>query len=86
MTLFRRTVQAEITASPARGALQFQYKHFAFYIDNIIGRIELQKEAYGKEENIPPQLFKVYDEQKQALETLKEKYGSVVSVEQIIEG
>jgi phosphoenolpyruvate carboxykinase (GTP) len=60
-------------------------KHFALYIDNIIGRIDLQKEAYGKEENLPATLFEVYDEQKKALEALKAKYGAIVSVEQLIE-
>jgi len=60
-------------------------KHFALYIDNILGRIELQKEAYGKEENLPAKLFEVYDEQKTALEALKAKYGAVVSVAQLIE-
>jgi phosphoenolpyruvate carboxykinase (GTP) len=60
-------------------------KHFALYIDNIIGRINLQEEAYKKEENIPPQLFEVYETQRKELEVLKEKYGSIVSVEQLSE-
>ena len=28
-------------------------KQFAFYIDNIVSRIDLQEEEYRKEENIP---------------------------------
>jgi phosphoenolpyruvate carboxykinase (GTP) len=60
-------------------------KQFAFYVDNIIGRIDLQEEAYKKEENVPPKLFEVYEEQRAGLEALKAKYGSIVSVEQIIE-
>lgn len=60
-------------------------RHFALYIDNIIGRIDLQKEAYSQAENIPPKLFEVYEEQRKALEALKEKYGSIVSAEQLIE-
>ena len=60
-------------------------KHFALYIDNIIGRIDLQKEAYNKEENIPAVLFEVYEEQRKELEALKAKYGAIVSVEQLIE-
>ena len=60
-------------------------KQFSFYIDNIINRIELQSEAYGKEENLPPQLFKIYEEEKEGLLKLKEKYGSIVSPEQLIE-
>ncbi len=54
---------------------------FALYIDNIIKRIDLQTEAYGKEENIPTRLFEVYQRQKAALLDLKEKYGSVVSID-----
>jgi phosphoenolpyruvate carboxykinase (GTP) len=60
-------------------------QQFALYIDNILGRIDLQEEAYKKEENIPPKLFEVYEEQRKGLEALKEKYGSVISVEQLIE-
>ncbi len=59
---------------------------FAFYIDNIIGRIDLQQAAYKKEENVPAQLYEVYQEQREGLEALKAKYGPVVSVEQIIAG
>ena len=60
-------------------------KHFALYVDRILGRIALQEEAYSKEENLPPKLFDVYREQKIALEALKEQYGSIVSVEQMEE-
>jgi phosphoenolpyruvate carboxykinase (GTP) len=59
-------------------------EQFAFYIDNILGRIDLQEEAYRKEENVPARLFEVYEEQRAALEGLKAKYGPIVSVEQII--
>ena len=54
-------------------------------VDNIVKRIDLQTEAYGKEENLPKQLFEVYEEQKAALLALKKKYGAVVKVEQLIE-
>jgi phosphoenolpyruvate carboxykinase (GTP) len=60
-------------------------KQFAFYVDNIIGRIDLQEEAYRKEENVPPRLFEVYEEQLADLEALKARYGSIVSAEQLIE-
>ena len=60
-------------------------KQFAFYIDNIIGRIDLQEEAYRREENVPAKLFEVYEEQRAGLEALKAKYGPIVSVEQVIE-
>jgi phosphoenolpyruvate carboxykinase (GTP) len=58
-------------------------KQFALYIDNILGRIDLQKEAYKKAENVPPKLFEIYEKQRKGLEALKSKYGSVVSVENL---
>jgi len=58
-------------------------RQFALYVDNILARIELQEEAYRKEENIPAKLFEVYAEQRKGLEALKAKYGPIVSVEQI---
>ncbi|MBN2420539.1 MAG: phosphoenolpyruvate carboxykinase (GTP) [Deltaproteobacteria bacterium] len=61
-------------------------KHFAFYIDNIVSRIDLQEEEYRKEEDIPQKLFDIYAEQKKGLLALKEKYGAVVSVEELIQG
>ncbi|MDY0092749.1 MAG: phosphoenolpyruvate carboxykinase (GTP) [Candidatus Vecturithrix sp.] len=60
-------------------------KQFALYIDNIIRRIDLQEEAYKKEHNVPKKLFEVYEEERSGLEALKAKYGSIVSVEQLIE-
>ena len=56
---------------------------FALYVDNIINRIDLQTEAYSKEENIPTQLFDVYRQQKQLLLDLKDKHGSIVSVDKL---
>ncbi len=53
-------------------------KQFSLYIDNIIARIDLQAEAYGKEEKIPAKLFEILDQQKQGLMGLKEKFGSIV--------
>ena len=60
-------------------------KQFAFYVDNILARIDLQEKAYKKEENIPLRLFEVYAEQREGLEALKAKYGSIVSVDQLLE-
>ena len=60
-------------------------KQFSLYIDNIVARIDLQSEAYGKEENLPGKLFEVYKEQKEGLLALKGKYGAVVTPEQLIE-
>jgi phosphoenolpyruvate carboxykinase (GTP) len=56
---------------------------FSLYIDNMVKRLDLQTEAYGKEENLPVQLFKVYEKQKKELLALKEKFGSVVHVEKL---
>ncbi|MFH1729221.1 MAG: phosphoenolpyruvate carboxykinase (GTP) [Pseudomonadota bacterium] len=60
-------------------------KQFSFYIDNMLARIELQKEAYSKDLNVPERLFEVYDEQQKSLEVLKEKYGQVVTPKQLEE-
>jgi len=65
--------------------LELYRKQFALYVDNILAMIELQEEAYRKEENVPPKLFEVYREQKEGLEALKAKYGPIVSVEQLME-
>ncbi len=59
-------------------------KQFSLYVDNILVRIALQKEAYRQEQNIPWRLFEIYDQQRVALEALKSDHGSVVSVEQLI--
>jgi len=56
---------------------------FALYVDNIVARIDLQTEAYGKEENLPSKLFEVYEEQKAGLLELKGKFGSVVAADQL---
>lgn len=58
---------------------------FALYVDNILGRIDLQKEAYQEGRYVPPRLFEIYEEQREGLEALKAKYGSIVSVEQVME-
>lgn len=58
-------------------------KQFSFYVDNIVARIDLQTEAYAKEENLPGQLFQVYERQKKELLALKAKHGAVVSVQQL---
>lgn len=60
-------------------------RQFSLYIDNIIKRIDLQTDAYKKDENVPDKLFKIYDEQKKGLLALKEKYGSIVTPEQLEE-
>jgi phosphoenolpyruvate carboxykinase (GTP) len=54
-------------------------------VDNILARIDLQQEAYGQSENVPQKLFEVYEEQREGLQALRQRYGPVVSVEQLIE-
>jgi phosphoenolpyruvate carboxykinase (GTP) len=58
-------------------------KQFSLYIDNIVARIDLQIEAYGKENNIPQKLFDIYKEQRQELVELKNKYGAIVTPKQL---
>ena len=58
-------------------------KQFSLYLDNIIARVELQIEAYGKEKNIPPKLFDILKRQRQELTALKEKFGPVVTPKQM---
>ena len=57
---------------------------FSLYVENIVSRINMQTEAYGKEENIPPRLFDIYKKQKAALLSLKEKFGAVVAIDSLI--
>ncbi|MBU2455457.1 MAG: phosphoenolpyruvate carboxykinase (GTP), partial [Proteobacteria bacterium] len=54
-------------------------KQFSLYLDNIIKRIELQQEAYAKEESIPQTLFDILAEQKKALLKLKDIHGSIAA-------
>ena len=58
-------------------------KQFSLYVDNILARIDLQKDAYGKETDIPPRLFEVYAEQREALLALKKKCGPVATPDQL---
>ncbi len=60
-------------------------KQFSLYIDNIVKRIDLQLEAYGKEENLPDKLFEILKKQRQALTGFKEKFGAVVTPAQLVE-
>jgi len=53
-------------------------KQFSFYIDNLLGRIQLQEDAYRKEKKMPDRLFEVYEEQKKGLIALRERHGPVV--------
>ncbi len=63
--------------------LELYEKQFALYVDNIIQRIQLQEEAYGKEDGIPETLFRVLADQKKELLVLKEAKGPVILPEKI---
>jgi phosphoenolpyruvate carboxykinase (GTP) len=58
-------------------------KQFSLYIDNIIGRIELQIEAYGKESNVPEKLFEVLNEHKNGLLGLRDRFGAIVTPDEL---
>ena len=58
-------------------------KQFSLYLENILARIDLQEEAYGKETHVPDKLFEILKSQRQALLALKEKFGPVVTSEQL---
>ncbi|MBE9543238.1 MAG: hypothetical protein IMF02_01990, partial [Proteobacteria bacterium] len=51
-----------------------------------VARVDLQIEAYGKEKNIPQKLFDILKEQRQELTALKEKFGPIVTPQQLEEG
>ena len=58
-------------------------KQFSIYIDKIIARIDLQTEAYGKESNIPQELFDVLSKQKRELNDLKARCGDIVEPDRL---
>jgi phosphoenolpyruvate carboxykinase (GTP) len=58
---------------------------FSLYIDNLIGRIDLQEDAYSSEMRIPQRLFEVYQKQREGLMALKKKYGAIVTPDQLME-
>jgi len=56
---------------------------FSLYIDNIIALIDLQTEAWRKEDNPSEVLFTIYAEQKAALEALKADKGPIVRPQEL---
>jgi phosphoenolpyruvate carboxykinase (GTP) len=58
-------------------------RQFSLYVDNILSRLDLQKKAYAKEENIPQRLFEVLEDQRNGLSALKGKFGAVITPEQL---
>ncbi len=61
-------------------------KQFSLYIDRIIARIDLQEEAYSREKNLPSQLMEVYEEQRAGLLVLKQRFGAIVTIDQVLAG
>jgi len=76
--LFRTIIDKEYSE-------ELYIRHFSLYVDNIIGRIDLQIEAYGKEVNIPARLFEVLNEQKEGLLALRDKYGPIIKPSELEE-
>jgi phosphoenolpyruvate carboxykinase (GTP) len=56
---------------------------FSLYIDKIVARLDLQREAYRQEERLPSTLFAVYDRQRSELLALKQSFGPVVTMAQL---
>ena len=56
---------------------------FSLYIDKIVERIDLQRNAYSKEAEIPAKLFEIYEKQRTELLQLKEKFGAIVSMDKL---
>jgi phosphoenolpyruvate carboxykinase (GTP) len=61
-------------------------KQFSLYTENIIARIDLQTEAYGKDPDTPQALYRVLEAQRKGLVALKEKYGPIVSPSRLVSG
>jgi len=76
--LFRSIIDKDYTK-------ELYIKQFSLYIDNIVARINMQKEAYGKESGISGKLLDILKEQKEGLLALKKTYGSVVTPSQLEE-
>jgi phosphoenolpyruvate carboxykinase (GTP) len=70
--LFRELIDKEYTED-------LYSMQFALYVDNIVGRIDMQSEAYRKEKRVPEKFFDILARQRAGLMELKEKYGSVVT-------
>jgi phosphoenolpyruvate carboxykinase (GTP) len=57
---------------------------FALYVDKIVARLDLQREAYSKEPEIPKVLFEIYETQKKELLKMKEKDGSIITMDKLV--
>ncbi len=56
---------------------------FALYVDMIVARLDLQREAYSKEPDIPHLLFEIYEKQKKELLQLKGQFGPVILMDKL---
>lgn len=56
---------------------------FALYVDKIVDRLNLQREAYSKEPEVPQTLFDIYDSQINELLALKEQFGPIVLMDKL---
>jgi len=74
--LFKSIIDKEYTE-------ELYVKQFSLYIDNILARTVMQKEAYSKNPSTPKRLFKVLDEQQEGLMKLREKFGHVIKPSQL---
>ncbi len=86
-------IETPIGLLPALGQLQSLFKNlldkdypkalyekqFAIYVENIVGRIDLQITAYSKEANIPQRFFDILNRQRLQLLHLSEAHGPVIS-------
>jgi phosphoenolpyruvate carboxykinase (GTP) len=57
---------------------------FALYVDKIVDRLDLQRDAYSKEPEIPKILFKIYENQKKELLQLKVKHGAIITMDKLV--
>ncbi len=63
--------------------IELYNKQFSLYLDNISARIEMQIKAYMKENGDFSKLFEILKEQRQGLIELKEKFGNIVTPDQL---
>ncbi len=64
-------------------SIELYNKQFSLYIDNIADRLEMQINAYTKEQGNFEKLFDILKEQKQGLLELKKEFGSVITPDNI---
>jgi phosphoenolpyruvate carboxykinase (GTP) len=56
---------------------------FSLYVQNILARINLQREAFGKGEEVLARLFAVYDEIEKGLAALEAEHGTIITPKQL---